>query len=41
MMLHVKFQDHRILGFGGKDLYFFLPFMSMAAILVMLPGPFI
>ena len=40
-MLHAKFQDHRTSGSGDEDLFRFLPYMGMAAILVMLPGPFI
>ena len=36
-MQHAKFQDHRTSG-SGED---FLPYMGMAAILVMWPGPFI
>ena len=32
-MLHAKFQDHRTSGFG--DFLRFLPYMGMAAILVM------
>ena len=34
-MLHVKFQDHRTSGSGEEDLLKFLPYMGMAAILVM------
>ena len=36
-MLHAKFQDHRTSGSGDKDFYTcrFLPYMGMAAILVM------
>ena len=33
-MLHAKFQDHRTSGSGEEDLRF-LPYMGMAAILVM------
>ena len=33
-MLHAKFQDPRPLG-SGEDFYRFLPYMGMAAILVM------
>ena len=40
-MLHDKFQDHRISGSGKEDFLRFLPYTRMAAILVMLPGPFI
>ena len=34
-MLHAKFQDHRTSGPGEEDLLRFLPYMGMAAILVM------
>ena len=34
-MLHAKFQDHRTAGSGEKDSKRFLPYMGMAAILVM------
>ena len=34
-MLHAKFQDHRTSGSGEKDCLRFLPYMGMAAILVM------
>ena len=34
-MLHAKFQDHRTSGSGGEDFLRFLPFIGMAAILVM------
>ena len=40
-MLHAKFQDHRTSGSGEEDFKRFLPYMGMAAILVMCPGPFI
>ena len=40
-MLHAKFQDHRTSGSGEEDFQRFLPYMGMAAILVMTPGPFI
>ena len=40
-MLHVKFQDNRTFGSGEEDFLMFLPYMGMAAILVMRPGPFI
>ena len=33
-MLHAKFQDHRTSG-SGEDVLKVLPYMSMAAILVM------
>ena len=38
-MLHTKFQSHRPSGFGD-DFLRFLPYMGMAAILVMWPGSF-
>ena len=34
-MLHAKFQDHRTSGSGDGDFNVFLPYMGMAAILVM------
>ena len=34
-MLHAKFQDHRTSGVGEEDFLRFLPYMGMAAILVM------
>ena len=35
-MLHAKFQDHRTSGSGEEDFFLsFLPYMGMAAILVM------
>ena len=37
-MLHTKFCENRPAGSGEEG---FLPFMGMAAILVMCPGPFI
>ena len=40
-MLHAKFQDHRPSGSGEEGFLRFLPFMGMAAILVMSPGRFI
>ena len=39
-MLHTKFQGHQSIGSGEEDLLRFLPYMGMAAILVMWPGPF-
>ena len=39
-MLHTKFQGHRSLGSGEEDFLRFLPYMGMAAILVMWPEPF-
>ena len=34
-MLHAKFQDHRTSGSGEEESLRFLPYMGMAAILVM------
>ena len=34
-MIHAKFQDHRTSGSGEEDSLRFLPYMGMAAILVM------
>ena len=34
-MLHAKFQDHRTSGSGEEDFLRFLPYMGMAAMLVM------
>ena len=34
-MLHAKFQDHRTSDYGEEDFLRFLPYMDMAAILVM------
>ena len=34
-MLHAKCQDHRTSGFGEENVLRFLPYMGMAAILVM------
>ena len=34
-MLHAKFQGHRTSGFGEEDFLRFLPYMGLAAILVM------
>ena len=34
-MLHAKFQGYRTSGSGEEDLYRFLPYMGVAAILVM------
>ena len=39
-MLHAKFKDHRTSG-SGEDFQRFLPYVGMAAILVMSPVPFI
>ena len=38
-MLQSKFQGHRLLGSREEDFLRFLPYMDMAAILVMWPGP--
>ena len=40
-MLHTKFHGNRPAGSGEEDFLRFLPYMGMAVILVMLPGPFI
>ena len=37
-MLHTKFQGHWPIGSGAEDLLRFLPYMGMAAILVMCPN---
>ena len=34
-MIHAKFQDYRTSGSGEEDFLRFLPYMGMAAILVM------
>ena len=34
-MLHTKFQGHRSIGSGEEDFLRFLPYMGMAAMLVM------
>ena len=39
-MLHTKCQGHRLFGSGEEDFLWFLPYMGMAATLVMQPGPF-
>ena len=39
-MLHTKFQDHLPIASGEEDFLRFLPYMGMAAILVMWPEPF-
>ena len=39
-MLHTKFQGHRSIGSGEEEFLRFLPYMGMAAILVMWPEPF-
>ena len=38
--MHTKFQGHMPFGYGEEDFLRFLPYMAMAAILVILPGPF-
>ena len=40
MMLYTKFQGHWSIGSGEEDFLRFLPYMGMAAILVMWPGRF-
>ena len=40
-MLHAKFQDHRTTGSGEEDFKRVLPYMGVAAILVMRLGQFI
>ena len=40
-MPHAKIQDHRSSGSGEEDVLRFLPYMGMAAILVIRPGQFI
>ena len=39
-VVHTKFQGHRPFGAEDKDFLRFLPYMGMAAILVMWPGTF-
>ena len=39
-MLHTKFQGHWSIGSGEEDLLRFLPYMGMAAMLVMWPRSF-
>ena len=39
-MLHTKFQGHWSIGSGEEDFLRFLPYMGMAAMLVMRPRPF-
>ena len=41
MMLHTKFQGHRSIGSGEEDFLRFLPYMDMAAMLVMWPNSFV
>ena len=38
-MLHTKFHDNRLTGSREEDVWRFLPYMGIAAILVMWPGP--
>ena len=38
MILHTKFQGHWSIGSGEEDFLRFLPYMGMAAILVMWPN---
>ena len=40
LMTHTKIQSHQPFGSGEEDFFRFLPYMGMAAILVMWPGPF-
>ena len=39
-MLHTKIQGHQSFVFGEEDFKKFLPYMNVAAILLMWPGPF-
>ena len=39
-MMHIKIQGHWPFGSREEDFFRFLPYMAMAAILVMWPGPF-
>ena len=39
-MLHTKFQGHQSIASGEEDFLRFLPYMGMAAMLVMWPRPF-
>ena len=39
-MLYTKIQGHQPFGSGEEDFLRFLPYIGMAAILVMWPGPF-
>ena len=41
MMLHTKFQGHWSMGSGEEDFLRFLPYMGMAAMLVMWPNSFL
>ena len=40
-MLHTKFQGHWSIGSGEEDFLRFLPYMGMAAMLVMCPNSFV
>ena len=40
-MLHTKFQGHRSIGSEEEDFLSFLPYMGMAAMLVMWPNSFV
>ena len=40
IMIHTKFQGHRSIGSGEEDFLRFLPYMGMAAMLVMIPNSF-
>ena len=39
-MLHTKFQGHQPTGSGEEDFFRFLPYIGMAAMLIMWPGLF-
>ena len=41
MMLHTKFQGHWSIGSGEEDFLRFLPYLGMAAMLVMWPNSFV
>ena len=41
MMLHTKFQGHVSIGSGEEDFLRILPYMGMAAMLVMWPTSFV
>ena len=41
MMLQTKFQGHVYIGSGEEDFLRFLPYMGMAAMLVMWPNSFV
>ena len=40
-MLHTKFQGHRSIGSGAEGFLRFLPYIGMAAMLVMRPTSFV